>query len=389
MPSYSNTFENVQSAQGLGVATSAVPTPEPVQLGSIMPGQAPTGTVPFQGANQVNAFQGSTETKGFQGPTNTIPFQGSNEVVGYPQPTPKVSQLTPANKGPLSKSTAGLGDLPAFHAGLGGAQQSQPGLGLNGQNLFNNSQQQVQGLGMANPDTVNQRYDGGTVIDGSRGVAGTGLGFNNQPMSKQAWDGLGGTERPDLGLNIHGAPVQSLGIGGSYTEGGVGILPWEQNSQDALSHSLTRDEYNAATLPNQNKFNPNAQAELGIARQEANTNYQTADNNRFKQAYTTTTNPYTNEVTKVPDGTFDSRTGVSRAQQADADANAASQNAQRQADADAKRAQKEGLRTAQEGTQRAKNMAAQGREKQKRIMSMFNSDNPTKRRIAEKYFGGL
>ena len=81
---------------------------------------------------------------------------------------------------------------------------------------------------------------------------------------------------------------------------------------------------------------------------------------------------------------FDSRTGVSRAQQ-DADDFSAQKKAKQQAAYD----EKEGLRVAQEGSQRVANMSAQGREKQKRIMSMFNSDNPAKRRIAEKYFGGL
>ncbi|MCK5385938.1 MAG: hypothetical protein KAJ39_02050 [Gammaproteobacteria bacterium] len=60
----------------------------------------------------------------------------------------------------------------------GPAQQSQLGMDLKGNRLYNPDQREVMGAGMANSDIVQFDFRGNPIIDGSGGIAGTGLGYN-------------------------------------------------------------------------------------------------------------------------------------------------------------------------------------------------------------------
>ena len=361
MPSYTNTFNNVQEVQGLNTpevpsVTATFPSGparlgRDLQTGNAIPSQGPTAAIPFQGSNQINAFQGPSETKAFQGPSGIIPFKGSDQVNAFQGPIGTVpsrgsrsatiqkvlnnhSFRGPASvAGPTALNPAQLGSglnkpgpLQSRLNTLANTQQSPRGLSLGGQNSYDINQQQVLGSGLANPDTVSPRYDGGLVVDGSRGVAGTGQGFN-----------IGPTDFGQYGENINGVPTlawdmndNTVGLKPQELSGlrqnqelvnqrvdAIGRLPVNESASSGYQYTdggqrqLVNESYNTS-IPSLgftgNTPDPYAPQRLGVLQQNANTQSRTADNDRFKQAYTTTTDIAGN-VTKIPDGTFDSRTG--------------------------------------------------------------------------------
>ena len=449
MPSYRNTFNDVQEVQGLNTpeapsVTATFPS-GPAQLGrdlqtgNVFPAQGPAAAIPFQGSNQINTFQGptgvvpfpgSTQVNAFQGPSGTVPFKGSDSVVGFPSPS-KVVGFPQQSRGSRSETIQRVlnnhsfrgpanvtGPTPAINpARLGRALpsvnnslQSPPDVSFGGQSLYNSSNQQVLGSGLANPDTVGQRYDGGLVVDGSRGVAGTGQGFN-----------IGPTDFGQYGENVNGVPTlkwdandNTVGLKPQELSGlrqnqelinqrvdAIGRLPVNESSSanyqytDNGQRQLVNESYNTS-IPSLgftgNTPDPYAPQRLGILQQNANTQSQTADNDRFKQAYTTTTDIAGN-VTKIPDGTFDSRTGLTTKQNAQAQQRArdnqrAANEAAQQAEEDEENNRRRNQQQAQADTLNAKKIAAQGKARKQNILNAFNSNSPEKRRIAAKYFGG-
>ena len=211
-------------------------------------------------------------------------------------------------------------------------------------------------------DKVKPRFDGGTIIDGSRGVAGTGKGFDSSVI----------TDFGQYGEQINGVDTLQFDM----TDKMAAIDP-KQRQDVRLAAILAEQGGNATAI------DPDAARKLAILQQDTNiagmkarADIESAGIGRFKQHEVMGEDLAGNPV-KLPGGVFDSRTGkvVDQAAlerqallEAQQQGEAASQRAQKQAAIDVQRAQEQGQAAAQNG----RIQATQSRKRSKLRVQQFN-----------------
>lgn len=193
---------------------------------------------------------------------------------------------------------------------------------------------------------------------------------------------------PQGPLNIFGENINA--IKDPYTRDGVTFVPWDNEAflakrllpqQQYLDYSAQQpkyDEYgdviedtggvriNQALDP---RLMDLERQKLGVQQAEAAIKGRTADNGRYKQ-YERTVEDLAGNPIKVPGGIFDSRTG------------------QLQGFSQLSPQAEQSLVTSTQ-PQSNQSFNSYSKQRKKKIMDAFNSDDPRKRSIAEKYFGKL